>query len=84
MMMTRNEMIEKLKKHLCTVTFTKLNGDERVMLCTLRESVLPESTSTNARPVNDNVISVWSLEGIKDDGWRSFRVDSVKSFEAHE
>lgn len=58
-----------------TVVFTKTNGDERVMRCTLSESVLPNVESVSTRKKSDESISVWDLD---ENGWRSFRWDSVK------
>ena len=39
--MDRNILLEALKNNLCTVTFTKVNGETRVMPCTLKEDVVP-------------------------------------------
>jgi hypothetical protein len=78
--MDRNILIEALTKHECTVTFTKVNGETRVMPCTLKEGVIPKplaevaSKSTIKRHENQNVVSVWCLDKRK---WRSFRVDNV-------
>lgn len=61
------------------VSFTKVDGTERTMFCTLNEAVLPPSPlteSTVRREPNHNVLTVWDVEK---DGWRSFRVDGVKS-----
>lgn len=64
-----------------SVTFTKKDGTERVMKCTTKWSYIPdekhpigESTLTE----NREVIRVYDLDN---DGWRSFRVDSVRSFD---
>jgi len=57
------------------VVFTKVNGEERTMLCTLHESVLPEPMVSSTRKVNPDTISVWDTEN---DDWRSFRIDSIK------
>lgn len=68
---------ELLENNIVLVKFIKVNGDERLMKCTLREDKLPiKSKSTSSRVPNDDVISVYDLE--KED-WRSFRVDSVIS-----
>jgi hypothetical protein len=81
--MTREEMMEQLIKRECRVIFRKANGEERDMICTLQESVVPAATKTDpitqtkVRSVNDEVIPVWD---VKAQGWRSFRVDSVISF----
>jgi hypothetical protein len=79
----RDELIGKLKNNICVVVFTKKDGTERSMRCTLQEGVIPEATKEDPlsqkkiRSLNEEVIPVWDTEK---NGWRSFRVDSVKSF----
>ena len=76
--MKRAILVEGLKNNLVKVVFTKVNGDERTMNCTLHDSILPEPTITETtKKVNPDTISVWDIDN---DGWRSFRVDSVKEF----
>jgi len=77
----KEEILEDLHKGVCKVTFTKKDGTERVMKCTLVEDYLPKleahavekNATSNKR--NDEVCAVWDLEKT---GWRSFRWDSVK------
>ena len=77
-MMKRETLVEGLKNNLVKVVFTKVNGDERTMNCTLHDSILPEPTITETeKKVNQDAISVWDTDN---DGWRSFRVDSIKEF----
>lgn len=72
----REILVEGLKRNLMKVVFTKKNGEERTMLCTLHESVLPESSVTEStKKVNPDTISVWDIDNT---GWRSFRIDSIK------
>ena len=58
-------------------------GEERDMMCTLQEGVVPAATKEDplsqkkVRAVNEEVIPVWDVNA---NGWRSFRVDSVISF----
>lgn len=73
MNMNREEMINLLKARDCMVTFYKKDGTTREMKCTLREDVIPEVKGTGPKRTEDT-ISVFDLEN---DGWRSFRVDSV-------
>lgn len=79
-MFTKEELQEQLKTGPQIVTFTKADGTERVMRCTLNESYLPlqEEKETKRKP-NDEVVPVWDLDK---NAWRSFRVDSVKSITA--
>lgn len=62
--------------------FTKLNGEERNMICTLREDIIPSATKDpitqkKVRDLNEEVLAVWDT---KAEGWRSFRVANVLSF----
>jgi hypothetical protein len=74
-MTKRDTLVESLKKDVLTINFTKVNGEERVMNCTLHETLLPEAiTSDSEKKENLDVIAVWDTDK---DAWRSFRVDSV-------
>ena len=69
------ELVVALKEHDVKVTFRKVNGDLREMLCTLQENRLPEHVlSENPRAVNVDQVRVFDLEK---EEWRSFRADSV-------
>jgi hypothetical protein len=73
----RSYLVAILKENVAEVTFTKKNGDKRVMTCTLIDSKLPVRVvkeGAKERPVNEDVVAVYDL---KAEGWRSFRVDSV-------
>ena len=76
----REHIVNKLKQGLLEVTFNKVNGDERVMTCTLQEGVIPAATKKDPlslkkiREVNPEVVSVWDTNAT---GWRSFRVANV-------
>lgn len=79
----REDIKTVLTGHVASVTFTKVDGTERVMKCTLQESMLPEPVASDAeinrnRKPNEAVQVAWDLEK---KGWRSFRIDSVKSIE---
>ena len=81
-MLTRNEMKEMLQTSQCRVIFTKLNGEERNMVCTLREDIIPSATKDpitqkKVRDLNEEVLAVWDT---KAEGWRSFRISNVVSF----
>ena len=80
MILTRQEIIETLQFNECEVTFTKVNGEIRVMPCTLKEGIIPAapvditSKSNVKRLENQNVVSAWCTDKRE---WRSFRVDNV-------
>ena len=73
------EIKELLKAGAVNVVFTKKDGSERVMNCTLNENLVPATptTETKERKHNDEVCPVWDLDI---GAWRSFRFDSVKSY----
>jgi hypothetical protein len=54
------------------------------MKCTLQEGIIPKATKEDPlsqkkiRALNEEVLPVWDCDK---EGWRSFRIDSVKSFE---
>ena len=73
----RETLIKNLQKKAMRITFTKVNGDERIMDCTLQEHILPPTDSNN-RKENEEVLPVWDINLGK---WRSFRLDSVTNIE---
>ena len=73
--MQKSDIISMLKTNVCDVKFIKVNGEERLMRCTLKKDMLPEYIDMNDdKKVNESVVPVWDLDK---KGWRSFRVDSV-------
>lgn len=72
-----------LQKGIYNVKFEKVDGTIRDMRCTLIPEYLPavvessEEEPKKVRTHNPNVIAVWDLDN---NGWRSFRIDSVKEF----
>lgn len=73
-----------LKSHLdfgpVTVTFTKVDGSERIMECTTNSELIPKVEQASSEPKkekkkSDEAITVYDLQA---NGWRSFRWDSVK------
>ena len=75
----RSELQTQLRDEILEVTFTKVNGDKRVMNCTLMEGILPSNTTENnkkdtKKKVNEDILSVWDVDA---SGWRSFRVKNI-------
>jgi len=64
-----------LEQSIVEVTFTKKEGTERVMNCTLLEDYLPETTGAG-RSAGSDALAVFDVDA---DGWRSFRWDSIKA-----
>lgn len=78
---TKEELRSMLHKGTCQVSFKKINGDTRVMECTLQFEVLNEATkdlpakkTDKVKQENPATLSVWDLNA---KGWRSFRVANV-------
>ena len=78
--MKRDILIKNLQKQAMRITFTKVNGDERIMDCTLQEHILPATKYTD-RKQNEEVLPVFDINKGE---WRSFRLDSVTNIEALE
>ena len=80
-MMNAQEIIKELKESILQVSFDKVDGSSRSMRCTLRKDFLPPATEEELKEYdewhikNPEVVAVWDIEK---NGWRSFRVDSVK------
>lgn len=83
MIYERDRLIADLKQAVLEVTFTKVNGDRRIMRCSLDPRFFPSMTGEqidhvyeeHKRPENLDVIACWDVQA---NGWRSFRVDSVE------
>jgi hypothetical protein len=65
-----------LKHNVANVKFTKVDGTERVMRCTLKDEFLPEQYRGKGTILTEgaNTLRVYDLDN---GAWRSFRVDSV-------
>ena len=75
--MKRDTLIKNLQKKTMRITFTKVNGEERVMDCTLQENLVPATKYTN-RKQNEEVLPVFDINKGE---WRSFRLDSITNIE---
>lgn len=65
-----------LKSQEVTISFTKKDGTERKMICTLAENKIPSEKmpKNSGKSKSDDALAVFDIE--KND-WRSFRWDSV-------
>lgn len=77
----RVDLVGILKHHIARVTFTKVNGEDRVMKCTLMRSVLPEGVTNNGRGWHTAITGTLSVWDVEKEDWRAFRVSSVKEIE---
>ena len=73
----REWLLGLLRDSEVTVKFTKKDGSERKMLCTLAENKIPSEKlpKNSGKTKSDEALAVFDLEK---QSWRSFRFDSVK------
>ena len=83
-MYNRDTILKDLRENVVEVSFNKINGEQRLMRCTLMPGHLPKSYNENIQEQseekefhqqNPNVIAAWDVQK---GGWRSFRIDSVE------
>lgn len=78
----REQLKDQLRTGVTTITFTKVDGTERVMKATLDRSLLPEQMDVeeyiSEKRQNEDVLAVWDVEK---EGWRSFRLENVTRVE---
>lgn len=76
----RKWIVDMLKMGPVRVIFTKKDGTERYMNCTLKPELTEnyEKKTDKTKEVNLDVCPVYDLDA---KGWRSFRYDSVKVVE---
>ena len=79
-------LVSVLKLGSVEVTFTKADGTDRLMNCTLRKDLLPEreekesvsekKESVDEKPKNKDLVIVWDLDK---GAWRSFKLSTIKT-----
>lgn len=71
-------LITLLRERSVEILFTKKDGSDRLMKCTLQEDKIPAENAPKGaeRAKNDEVLAVFDVEK---SAWRSFRWDSIKS-----
>lgn len=76
-MFERELLDSKLRSGIVTVTFTKKDGSERIMRCTLSPDLTAtyEKKTERTKTPNEGVCAVFDVD-VKE--WRSFRYDSIK------
>ena len=72
---TKQSLLTFLRHNELIVTFNKINGDERVMNCTLDKTRLPESGVEKLTEEREgDTLVVWDTN---QQAWRSFRYANV-------
>lgn len=74
---SRDELTQALRKGTIQIKFTKKDGSERVMKCTLQEGIVVPYERKTDRVVErtDNNLAVWDVEAT---AWRSVNLDTIK------
>jgi hypothetical protein len=75
---TQNQIKTELHKREVEVVFTKKDGTERAMKCTLNESTIPSDKLPKNKETkfSDDALRVFDTQIAE---WRSFRWDSIKT-----
>jgi hypothetical protein len=79
MTITREDLVDRLKQSVVNVIFTKADGSERTMNCTLKLENIPEDQRPKgAIKSESDQIRVFDTDI---DAWRSFNFSSVKTID---
>ena len=78
MELSKSTILHLLESGIVNVKFTKTDGTEREMKCTLMEHMVKphEKKTDREKKANNNIIAVWDVDK---EAWRSFRMDSIIS-----
>lgn len=77
LMISKTNIHRLLEEGIVNVKFTKKDGSERVMKCTLMDSIIKpyeRKTEDRVKAQKENILSVWDLEK---DAWRSINFDTI-------
>lgn len=81
---TYEQIMEALhREQPAIVTFNKVNGEQRIMTCTLRKEVIPSDFApkgTGLDKIKENKKIIRAFDTNKQE-WRSFRVELVTKLE---
>jgi|TARA_R110000764_G_scaffold159763_1_gene247395 hypothetical protein len=82
-MFNYDEIVGRLRDGVLQVTFDKVNGEQRIMPCTLQTEYMPDMSESKVNQVDEFSVnkSVIRAFAIDKQSWRSFRVDNVKAIE---
>ncbi len=84
-MMNQTDLASLLKENVVEVTFTKADGEQRVMPCTLKESLLPTApVSTETKPKENKDPNLFKVFCTDKQQWRSFRFERLISYKVVE
>lgn len=71
-----NELVDTFKAGVATIIFEKVDGSERVMVCTLNPEMLPDAQEKTDEAVaskqKEGKLTALPVYDVENDGWRSF------------
>ena len=95
--LTREYLMGQLHQNVLTISFTKKDGSNRQMLCTLKTDLLPQRSQSDTiqssnndliippeiktKKINESIIPVYDLEK---KGWRSIIIANIIKIEIME
>ena len=81
-MICKTNVIRMLQTGICNITFTKSDGTERNMRCTLVEGVaVPyERKTERVKEKHPDIIAVWDVDLAS---WRSFNYNSLTQIDKY-
>jgi hypothetical protein len=79
--MTRSEIVNILTNGIHNITFTKVDGTERTMPCTLDPNILPPQSLEESQIVRKTNMDVLRVFVTDINQWRSFRIENLKNIE---
>ncbi len=77
---SKESLQELLRNFVAVVTFTKKDGTERVMKCTLKQDIaIPHERKTErVKEPKDNLLPVWDIDA---SAWRTITVPNILTVE---
>lgn len=73
--LSETELIAALQNAVLQISFRAVDGTDRVMCCTLHESLMPVwSNQSTTPPKKSGVVTVYSTDRA---GWRSVKPESI-------
>lgn len=82
-MLTKQDVIDKLKQDIVNITFEKKGGGTRLMMATLMDIYIAnpiteeDDATTTKKKTNDTALAVWDMEKME---WRSFIWENLRTF----
>lgn len=73
----KNTFIELFKTGPISIIFTKKDGSERKMICTLKEELIPLCKMPKSKTIYDNINMVVRVFDLEKNAWRSVDVQKI-------